>query len=259
MANQKFLVIELQSQTASFRNPEFQNFHKTLLLPPPTTVFGMAGAAMGLSPKATQDFFDQGNWQLGIYGKAEGKGKDLWKYRTMAFEKQKKSLGLKKDDPLDLRSDDPKSIINREILYKNHFIFVFSHEDAGRLEILHDAFLSPVYALTVGNSDSLANIINVSWATDVISSRKIAHCMVAGDIVSAVMDKAIEDPEFSIYSTSEPIAYDLPVQFSYKKDYGVRSVSARKTLSIVGEAMELNMDISGISYKNHFIPVFSIR
>lgn len=49
-------VIEIRSVTASFRNPEFQNFHKSFRLPPPTTLIGLAGAALGLSPKSAQDF-----------------------------------------------------------------------------------------------------------------------------------------------------------------------------------------------------------
>lgn len=236
----KYLVIELFSQTASFRNPEFQNFHKTLLLPPPTTVFGIAGAAMGLGPKATQDFFDEGNWSLGVYGNALGKGKDLWKYRTLNPQK-------------------PTSIIHREILFQNHFVFVFGGDDTEKLNRLYEAFLSPVYALTVGNSDSLAKIINVDWITDLVTSRTVANCLVEGDIVSAVMDKALEDPVFSIYATSDPIAYDLPTQFTYKKEYGMRSVSARKTLSMISEAMELNLDITGVRYKEIFIPTFLIH
>ncbi|NJN33797.1 MAG: CRISPR-associated protein Cas5 [Saprospiraceae bacterium] len=50
-------LIQVQSQTATFRNPEFQNFHKSFALPPPTTIVGLAGAALGFDAKAAQDFF----------------------------------------------------------------------------------------------------------------------------------------------------------------------------------------------------------
>ena len=53
-------IIELVTQTATFRNPEFQNFHKSFLLRLLTTLMGLAGAAMGLSPKSAQDFFKEG-------------------------------------------------------------------------------------------------------------------------------------------------------------------------------------------------------
>jgi len=49
----EYFVLEIITNTATFRNPDFQNFHKTLNLPPPPTLIGFAGAALGLSPKAT--------------------------------------------------------------------------------------------------------------------------------------------------------------------------------------------------------------
>ena len=243
--DKRFLIVELQTQTASFRNPEFQNFHRSLQLPPPTTVFGLAGAALGLGPKATQEFFNTGGWGLGIHGFSQGKVKDLWKYRTLNDAK-------------------PTSIINREILYQNYFILLFYCEDAFKLEKLEKAFDHPVYALTMGNSDSLAKITRLYWSSETIKSKKVENCLVEGDVISKVLARGSEEPEFSIYSTSEPIVHDLPTRFNYKSEYGVRNVVERKVFSFIGHPMVLNFEVDGVAGtdkegRDFFIPILSIN
>lgn len=230
-------IVELVTQTATFRNPEFQNFHKSFLLPPPTTLMGLAGAAMGLSPKSSQDFFGEG-FYFGIYGTSKGYCKDLWKYNTF---------------------DEQGSIILKEIFYSNHFILIYGNESQVLIETIKEAFLAPQYALTLGNNDSLAKVIQVSIDNDFVDSFEMSNCLVEGNIVEEVINKAKNGLSFSIYSTSEPIAYDLPIRFQYESDYGFRRVIERKTLSFIGENMQLNFAKRGITYKNIFIPVFNLN
>ena len=231
-----YCIVEIQTQTATLRNPEFQNFHKSFHLPPPTTMIGLAGAALGLSPKAAQDFFETG-FSFGVFGTSKGYTKDLWKYNTF---------------------DGQGSIILKEILFGNRFILVYGHEDIDKIQKLYESFLNPQYALTLGNNDSLANIIDVCIETEITKSAEIAHCLVEGDIIEEVFENASNGVSFSIYSTSEPIAYDLPTKFLYETDYGFRRVINRKTLSFVGEKMKLNITKEGILYKNTFIPIFNL-
>lgn len=232
-----YCIVELVTQTATFRNPEFQNFHKSFLLPPPTTLIGLAGAAMGLSPKSAQDFFIEG-FYFGIYGTSKGYCKDLWKYNTF---------------------DEQGSIILKEILYDNHFILIYGSEDEKRIETLKAAFLAPQYALTLGNNDSLAKVVQVIIDKDFIDSFEMSNCLVEGNIIEEVVEKAKNGLSFSIYSTSEPIAYDLPLRFHYESEYGFRRVIQRKTLSFIGENMQLNFSKKGVKYKNVFIPVFNLN
>lgn len=232
-----YCIIELVTQTATFRNPEFQNFHKSFLLPPPTTLIGLAGAAMGLSPKSAQDFFNEG-FYFGIYGTSRGYCKDLWKYNTF---------------------DEQGSIILKEILYDNHFILIFGNDNETVIETIKEAFLSPQYALTLGNNDSLAKIIQVSIDREFTSSFQVSNCLVEGNVIEEVVEKAKNGLAFSIYSTSEPIAYDLPLRFHYETEYGFRRVIQRKTLSFIGENMQLNFSKKGVKYKNMFIPVFNLN
>ena len=72
----QYSVTHIRTQTATFLNPEFQNYHKSFLLPPPTTIVGLAGAALGLSPKAAQEFFDNKGFEMGIAGKTNGKANE---------------------------------------------------------------------------------------------------------------------------------------------------------------------------------------
>jgi len=232
-----YCIVELVTQTATFRNPEFQNFHKSFLLPPPTTLMGLAGAAMGLSPKSAQDFFKDG-FYFGIYGSSKGYCKDLWKYNTF---------------------DEQGSIILKEILFDNHFILVYGNDNTDIIKIIMDAFSAPTYALTLGNNDSLAKIIQVSISNDFTNSSELSNCLVEGNVVEEVIEKATSGLSFSIYSTSEPVAYDLPMRFQYESDYGFRRVIERKTFSFIGESMQLNFAKKGIKYKNKFIPVFNLN
>lgn len=233
----KFLTVKIRSQTASFRDPDFQNFHKSLILPPPTTVIGFFGAALGLSAKGAQKYFEKEEFFFGVSGRPSGVTKDLWKYNNFKG----------------------RGIIQREILFKNVFYITVGCKKEETLLSIQDAVENPYYALTMGNNDSLAFVESIIITKDVVESNRISHCIVDGDIIAEVLNKASDSQEFSIYSTSDPIASNLPVKFEYKGDYDVRKVIERKTFSIIGEAMELNIQKSGIVVETNFIPIFDLH
>jgi CRISPR-associated protein Cas5t len=238
-----YLAVEIRTITASFRNPEFQNFHKTLHLPPPTTLVGLAGAALGKSPKAAQEWFEKDDWELGISGSSEGYAKDLWKYNN----KWDKYNGWE------------SSVLLREILFNNHFFAVFGSPVERKVRLLQQAFLEPKYALTLGSSDSLAKVVSTEIVELAEISRELSNCLTSGNVLSEVMENAFNGEDFSIYSTSEPITYDFPTRFQYESDYGVRRVLRRKTFSFIGNPMQLNFEVLGIRLKNQFVPIFSLH
>jgi CRISPR-associated protein Cas5t len=233
----KYFTVKIRSQTASFRDPDFQNFHKSLLLPPPTTIIGFFGAALGLSANAAQEYFEKEQFRFGVFGKPEGIAKDLWKYNNF------------KDG----------GVIHREILFKNTFYISVGSENEQVLSEIMTAVKKPVYALTMGNNDSLAFVESFSECENEQESNKISYCLTEGDIVTEVLNNADKNLEFSIYSTSDPIAHNLPVKFNYKGDYDVRNVIKRKTFSFVGEEMILNIKIKGITIDGNFIPTFDLN
>lgn len=242
----KNFALEIISQTASFRNPDFQNFHKSLDLPPPTTIVGLSGAALGFSPLEAQEFFESNDLQIGIYGVFGGKCSDTWKYNK---------------EIRDMRTYNPAkdgSIIQKEYLIQTRFVIAFFSENPDPVEKLANAFRNPKYALTMGNSDSLAFVKNIELDLPLRSSYTVENCMLQGDVINSVINLASENLEFSIYNTADPLTYDLPVKFQYASDYGKRTVSQIGTFSIVGRKMKLNYEIEGLTYKDLFIPMLKL-
>ncbi len=237
-----YCLIEVHTQTATFRNPEFQNFHKSFALPPPTTIVGLAGAALGLEAKEAQAFFEGKGFQIGVKGTSEGKANDLWKYRT-------------------LNSDPAKatSVLTREILYKNTFWIAFANENADVIEQLRTAFETPQYAPVLGSSDSLAKIKVLSNEVfSAANSTELSHCLVAGNVVEDALDAALSNKPFNFYlQYHDSMFYDLPTRFYYEQS-GIRRVIERKPFTFIGSRMQLPMPIIGLTFQNHFIPLFSI-
>jgi CRISPR-associated protein Cas5t len=231
----KYCIIKIKTQTASFRNPEFQNFHKTLPLPPPTTIVGIAGAAMGKSPEESQRFFEETAFEMGTYCRNAGTATDLWKYNDFS----------------------ERSIILKEFLFQNDVILIYGSDDSSKIDTLIASFENPVYVLTLGNSDSLAKVVAIKEETKLSENDFISHCLVEGDIIDEVLSNASNGLDFSIYSTSDPVAMDLPTRFSYADGYGMRSVCQRKQFSLITSEMKLNVKKKGILYKGTFVPLFT--
>lgn len=245
------VLLPLRSVTASFRNPEFQNFHKSFPLPPPTTLIGLAGAALGLSAKAAQDFFDATPFRAGVCGTSGGMATDLWKYDTL--ESQKK--GSKKEW---------RSVINREIYFQNRWWLAFGSDDHSAVERLYKAFQAPHYALTMGASDSLVCVESPRvQLTEIVSTQaSVANALVAGDIVQYVLDQAVAaGGSFSLnLSSADPVAYPLPVRFEYESDYGIRRVVKRQVFSFVGPKLQFEgLALEGVTAADGtFIPLFDL-
>lgn len=236
----KYVVVEVACQSCSFRNPDFQNFHKTYDLPPPTTLIGMAGAALGLGPKAAQEYFT-GDCEFGVAGSYRGKSNDLWKYKKL---KGKEFI---------------TDILTREIMFDSNYVLVFGSEDTDKIERLKEAFEQPAYALTLGNSDGLAKIVATGIVNETIICEKLENCIVAGNLLQEVLTQS-NGLEFELHDGTDPISYEVPVQFSYESEYGIRRVVRRKELSFVGPSLFVKgLKRKGIQYKDQQIPLFSIN
>lgn len=231
-------VIEIRSITASFRNPEFQNFHKSFRLPPPTTLIGLAGAAMGLSPKAAQDFFDLNPFRAGVTGRAEGMMRDLWKYDTMPG----------------------RSVITRELFANTHFWIAFGSPDEALVQQIKEAFKNPAYALTMGTSDSLAKVATVQLIEKEDEHNELEDALVEGDIVPLVLAQALKGGEFAFgVNDADPVASQLPIRFGYESDYGLRKVAERKLFSFVGPKVKfVDETFKGVKVDSVFIPTFDL-
>lgn len=233
-----FCAVELRTQTASFRNPDFQNFQKSFPLPPPTTLMGLAGAALGLSPRAAQAFFEATPFRAGVRGKAQGLARDLWKYRTLPGH----------------------SVITRELYVHGHFHLVFGSTDHAAVRQLAAAFQMPVQALTLGPSDSLAKVVQTALITGETVAHRCENALLEGDLLADILAQATWGGSFSLtVRESDPLAYQLPTRFQYKSDYGVRAVISRRLFSFVGPSVSLpNRALAGVQWGEWFIPTFAL-
>jgi CRISPR-associated protein Cas5t len=233
-----YCTAELRSVTASFRNPDFQNFHKSFALPPPTALMGLAGAALGKSPKAAQTFLVDAGVHVGVCGGSQGMVRDLWKYNTLPG----------------------RSVITREIYVHNQFYIAFGSKQPEPIEQLYDALHSPVFALTLGQSDSLAKVVAVQLSDQSVQSATIGHTLVEGDVVPLILEQALLGGSFSLtLSQNDPVAYNLPTRFQYESDYGVRRVVARRLFSFVGPPVTFqNRAFAGVRMDDVFIPTFPL-
>ena len=148
MKNVDAIRLHVQGLLNSFREPKSHKIHRTLPFPPQTTLIGLAGAALGLSESTLWKEFKSLHVAVVDVSKASdlggaGKAEDLVKYKKY------------KD------SDIETSIYVRELLYKPEYMIYYASEKKDILERLFNAFLNPVYALSLGRDDELITIKSV--------------------------------------------------------------------------------------------------
>ena len=126
----------------SYRDPKTHKIHRTLPFPPRTTLVGLAGAALGLSEDVL--------W---------GEYKDL-QVAVVDISKENSLHGVgRADDLIKYKkykdSDVETSILIRELLYKSEYLIYYTSSKKNALEKIHEAFLHPKYALSLGRDDEL--------------------------------------------------------------------------------------------------------
>ncbi|MCB9310133.1 MAG: CRISPR-associated protein Cas5 [Lewinellaceae bacterium] len=162
----KFLRLKVFGSINSFRQPDFHTYHKTLPLPPKTTVAGMLGAALGISPKEVNDnWLENNRFQMGIVGNANGKASDLWQIRKY----ESKQITAFKKFRADVENSNAKgdyeittpyktAVIVRELLYACEFTVYFSFNESSDYQLIKSHLLNPVWALSLGREDELIKI-----------------------------------------------------------------------------------------------------
>lgn len=209
------------AQTASFRIPESHTFQQTLPLPPVTTLTGLMGAAMGINFEEAISFKKQKGILFGVRGSNKGEMKDLWKYNKV---KSKESL---------------KDVLIREFLTDFSLSIAIASKEQAVLSETRNGFCNPKYALTLGNSDDLFKIINVS---PVVEIEKVEHATfentVLGGDQTLDYDSAIDLKNTPItYRVRAPQVFLLPTSFNFSGEE--RRVSKRQQFTFVGSPIKL--------------------
>ena len=104
------LHIELRGLTASFRVPHMFKYHRSLPLPPYTSVVGMFGAAIGKDMATAQEIFKSIGLKVGIAGSYAGGCNDTWRVRTT--------------------KNPENDVVERQILYKPKYHVIFFGDKA---------------------------------------------------------------------------------------------------------------------------------
>src|SRR3954453_22627516 len=89
------VMVEAVAPVGSWRPPEALTYHRTLPLPPYTSLVGTLGAALGLALPAAYRFVADRGIRLGVGGWHEGHARDLWKFQKLELASEAK--GIKTD------------------------------------------------------------------------------------------------------------------------------------------------------------------
>lgn len=234
------LIIDAVSITASFRVPEYHNFHKSLPLPPVTTLVGLVGAALGLPYEEAQQYFTDRSIKIGIHGVSEGHYHDLWK-------------------ALSSKSNNRDTIIQKEYHYLNRYVFVFVSDEDTVLQ-LHNAFRNPCFPTVMGSSDSLLKIQKTTLIENPLISEDtiFENCVLIGnyiDVIKIDLDNLVVGKEYRYTPLSAPQVYNLPYSFIFSEN-GVRKIKKRKEITFIGMKVKSKNMIPALTYKNISIPIF---
>ena len=137
----RFEVVGLMN---SFRILFFRTYHKSFLAPPKTTVIGML---CNISLKSQKEFFEileSERIEVSVViNSIEGRGKDLWSYKTI----DKKNRG--------------KSVVRRDKLFIPNYTIYLKIEDESLYQEILDALKAPLNIPSLGLDDELITIGDV--------------------------------------------------------------------------------------------------
>lgn len=161
----RVLWVDVSAPIASFRRPLDHNYQRSLFLPPPTTLMGLAGSALGLSDvELWSDDSPLKQLKVSVATRAEhGRAIDMW------------SILKIKNNKITERSP-----YFRELLIHVSYRIVFGGSDT-LLHQLKDAFLDPFYPLSLGREDELLHVHQLGFASLSGSSPVFRGTILPGD------------------------------------------------------------------------------
>ncbi len=230
-------TIDGVSLTASFRLPEAHTFHQTLPLPPKTTVVGMIGAAKGLKLEDAHHFVNKHNIQIGVIGKHKGLMRDLWNYRKITGKEDKYTAA-------DIKNRMHFGVLIREYLYHCELTIAFGTNEETIAQDLRNSFLSPVFALTLGNSDDLFKVRSIFQIAETMPGDCVdfENTILPGDITAAYKPD-VDLKKLPVTETIRaPQVYLLPTRFTFEGEE--RHVAERRPFTFVGSSVKLNQPLS---------------
>ncbi|CDG36820.1 CRISPR-associated protein Cas5 [Acetivibrio thermocellus] len=233
------LIVTLYAKTASFRDPGAQLYHETMPLPPPSTITGIAGAALGLSFEDALAFMKENAVMVGCNGSSEGRGKDLWNYTKIKS------------------GEITNAIIIRNFLADLKVEIFFACEKREVITRLADAFENPVYAITLGNSDEIAKICSIEIFEEISCEKKkiLTNTWLPGDYSRKLkVDwEKVKKAKISL-TLKPPIVKKLPCDFEFDAN-GVRKAVKYLDITFMGDNHILETEAEVLVFGNKFAAV----
>ncbi|WP_179293883.1 CRISPR-associated protein Cas5 [Candidatus Methanoperedens nitratireducens] len=192
------LHIEIRGLTASFRVPHMYKYHRSLPLPPYTSVVGMFGAAIGKDMATAQEIFKSLKLKVGIAGSYAGGCNDTWRVLTT--------------------KNPENDVVERQILFKPIYHILFCGDESP-IRFCERAFSYPVYPLSLGRPDDIANVIVHDISECEPENLQILSNTVVIGVPSAQADESLFDIDKPINTGPCTLLYRLPVHFLFENGF----------------------------------------
>jgi len=225
----KFIRIQAKGCFNSFRRSDYQTYHKTFPLPLKTTVGGMIGSALGISPdKVNDEWLKDNRFEMGVIGKSGGKVKDLWQIRKYEGKQISGYKSGKFDTPY------KTAVIIRELLYSVDFVIYLSFKNDDDYDLVFEKLKNPVWALSLGREDELIkihsiDIITIKEASDLYYSNTILPM----DLSSTDYGIKMDDIGMINILNEAPQVIKATTSFKYDENTQERSISSQSVFSFV--------------------------
>ncbi len=206
------LILKVKALSASFRRPMDHNYQRTFPLPPPTTIYGVIGAALGLSDREMWDKKSiLGDVKISVLSlNKAGFAKDMWSIKKIKNNK--------------ISDTSPYF---RELLFYPEFLLIFGGDEKilSKLEI---AFKNPKYALSLGREDELIRIEDMKRMEAKKGEPLFSGTILPLDLRMEKYKPVLEEG----LSMDPPVMEAIPVEFKVDKK-GVRAPLAKRIYSFI--------------------------
>ncbi|SNB73786.1 CRISPR-associated protein Cas5 [Thermoflexus hugenholtzii] len=218
---ERILVVMVRAPVVSFRRPMDHNYQRTLPMPPPTTLLGIAGAALGLSDRElwAQDS-PMRDLRVSVWIEGEtGRAYDMWTVLKI------KGGRIAERSPY-----------FRELLFFADYTLLYG----GREELLRRlerAFQDPVYALSLGREDELMLIEDIRWGEAAPGEPRFRGTVLPVDLRQTPGARPILTPGASF---EPPVVETLPLRFRVDTK-GIRHPESSIPLTFLPLSLELEV------------------
>lgn len=193
---ERVLRLAVKAPVVSFRRPLDHNYQRTLPMPPPTTLIGLAGAALGLPDyEIWNEKSPLRNVKVAVLMEnLPGRARDMWTLLKIKGNKMERSPYM------------------RELMFFASYTIFYGGEEA-LLKKLEKAFYDPSFPLSLGREDELILIDEISIEIVSDGTQFFSGTVIPGDIRKMKVRPVI-GPGISI---EPPVVETVPLSFVVDK------------------------------------------